>query len=174
MVAASKPPVSMKFRVTPGARLRKADADILGPAFEAIKKAGPLTAESVLAAAKPGTALHRFFEWNDKKAAHEYRLEQARRLIRSIEVVIEDGKGKTVAMKGFFSVENAQGARSYEPMEFVFNTPDLSDQVIAEAHAQLQSWLERYKKYAWAKSAVPKVVAALRAIKKPSKRKRTR
>lgn len=45
--------------------------------------AGTLTPEAVLAdAADPTSVLHSCFEWDDSKAAHQYRLDQARGLIR--------------------------------------------------------------------------------------------
>lgn len=46
-------------------------------------EAGTLTPEAVLAdAADPESVLHDCFEWDDTKAAHQYRLDQARSLIR--------------------------------------------------------------------------------------------
>lgn len=170
-MTSGKPNVKMTFRVTPGARLRKADAQVLGEIFERLKSTGPLTAERVLQeATRQGSVLHRFFEWSDQKAAHAYRLTQARQLLRSIEVVIEDAKGKQVPMKAFYSVRDADGQRAYEAMEFVFDTPDLADQVIEQARAQLESWKTRYARYTWAKDAVPAIAAALKAIKMATKK----
>lgn len=162
--------VNMKFRVAPGARVRAADADILGQIFERLKSSGPLTAERVLGEAMNShSELHKYFEWDDDKAAHQYRLTQARALLRSIEVVVEDAKGKEVHMKAYYSVKDAEGSRGYESMDFVFSTPDLADQVISEAFAQLESWRARYGKYQWAKAAMPSITAALRAVKKAAK-----
>ncbi len=171
----AKTNVTMKFRVAPGSRLRQADVDILGATLERLKSTGPLTADRVLdEAADAKSPLHKYFEWDDRKAAHQYRLEQARRLIRSIEVVIEDAKGKDVALKAYYNVADAEGQRSYEPMEFVFSSPDLSDQVIEQARTQLEAWRARFAKYSWAKNAVPHVAAALKAMKAATKRpKRT-
>jgi hypothetical protein len=169
-MTAGKPSVRMTFRVTPGARIRKADAQVLGDTFAKLKSTGPLTAERVLAeATNPRSQLHRYFEWDDAKAAHSYRVEQARKLIRSIEVVIEDAKGKEIPMRAFYSVRDAEGQRNYESMQFVFETPDMADQVVAEALAQLESWKTRYSKYAWARGAIPSITAALRSVKKAKK-----
>lgn len=167
MTQTRKSSVKVEFRVVPGSRLRKGDAVILGTAFERIKASGKdLTAETLLAdAATQSSALHRFFEWDNNKAAHQYRLEQARRLIRSVEVVLEDAKGKKVPMRAYFSVRNTEGTQSYQPMEYVFDSPDLTDQVKEDAKTQLEGWLARFKRYEWAESAAPGVVAALRALK---------
>lgn len=171
-MTAGKPPVKMMFRVTPGSRIRKNDAKVLGETFERIKASGkPLTAETVLdEATNPRSPLHRFFEWDDKHAAHMFRLEQARRLVRSIEVVLEDAKGKQVPMRAYYSVKDADGQRAYEPMEFVFETPDLADQVIDQAVSQLEAWKAKYARYTWARGAIPGIAAALRAVKKATKK----
>lgn len=45
-----------------------------------------LDAENVVLAAKdPESPLHDYFEWDDSKAAHTYRLVQARRIIRTVQ-----------------------------------------------------------------------------------------
>lgn len=170
-MTAGKPNVKMTFRAAPGSRLRQGDVEALGQALERLKSTGPLTAERVLhEAMNAKSVLHKYFEWDDHKAAHQYRLEQARRVIRSIEVVIEDAKGKQVPMKAYYNVADAEGQRSYEPMSFVFETPDLADQVIEQAQSQLEAWKTRFAKYQWAKGAMPHVMAALRAVKAATKK----
>jgi chorismate mutase len=48
---------------------------------------GILEAEDVLSAASnPKSPLHPMFEWDDRTAAHNYRLDQARELIRSVHI----------------------------------------------------------------------------------------
>ena len=62
------------------------------------KNDGVLHPEAVVGFARnPKTALHSAFEWNNTKAAEQYRIEQARRLIRvMVEVVPGDSKETTV------------------------------------------------------------------------------
>jgi hypothetical protein len=43
----------------------------------------------VIAATDKSSPLHRYFEWDDGKAAHQHRLDQARRLIGSVRVLVE-------------------------------------------------------------------------------------
>jgi len=58
-------------------------------ALQTLERAGKLTAEDVVAAArKRESPLHGCFEWDDNKAAECWRLEQARGLIRSVQVTI--------------------------------------------------------------------------------------
>ena len=50
---------------------------------------GRITPQAVVdEASDPKHPLHKLFEWDDSAAARKYRLDQARELIRSVEVVI--------------------------------------------------------------------------------------
>lgn len=52
--------------------------------------AGRLTPEAVVdVASDPASPLHEQFEWDDSEAAHKYRIEQARTLIRSVKVLVQ-------------------------------------------------------------------------------------
>lgn len=54
---------------------------------------GLLTPDAVVSeAASKSSVLHDLFEWDGKKAAHAWRIEQARTLIRSVRVVITNHK----------------------------------------------------------------------------------
>lgn len=72
---------------------KKAVQQAITEALEAIRKRdkdGLLKPEAVVRAARnKESPLHRLFEWDDKKAAHAWRLEQARELIRSVRVDVE-------------------------------------------------------------------------------------
>lgn len=166
MVAAAAPAVSMTFRVVPGARLKKGDADVVGRELIRLRKTGPLTKERLVdEAARRGSPLRRFFEWSDRAAAHQYRIEQAGYLLRSIEIVVEDAKGKLVALKAFYNVNTEAGGRRWEPMQFAFDDVELADQVVRDAYAQLEGWIARFKKYEWAAKAIPLAAKALSSIK---------
>jgi hypothetical protein len=68
-----------------------------GPVYRELEKIranhnGQLLAEDVLNAARnPRSPLYKYFQWNDQKAAHQYRMWTARSLIRSI-IIIENKK----------------------------------------------------------------------------------
>lgn len=56
---------------------------------------GELTVETILKDAKKRSSpLHDYFQWDDAKAAHEWRKEQARRLIRGVRLVIHESETK--------------------------------------------------------------------------------
>jgi hypothetical protein len=56
-----------------------------------LEKRGRLTPRDLVDAARdPSSPLHSEFEWDDGKAADDWRIEQARRLIRSVKVMVDE------------------------------------------------------------------------------------
>jgi hypothetical protein len=75
-------------------RIRQAREEVKAALLNLDKANGGLRPSEVVAAAKPKSSpLHNEFEWNDTKAGEEYRLYQARHLIRVcvITAKAEDG-----------------------------------------------------------------------------------
>jgi alkylated DNA nucleotide flippase Atl1 len=82
-----------RYSFKEGSQFNQKSAQKVGETLSGMTKSSPLTAERVVGEAKrEASPLHKFFEWNNQKAAKEYRLEQARRLMRSVVVVYESAK----------------------------------------------------------------------------------
>jgi hypothetical protein len=77
---------------------------------------GSLTPENVLDASRDESALlHTLFQWDDSKAAHQFRLQQARSILNNIEVnVISDGESRTIPV---FEVVNLGEGRVYKSIQ---------------------------------------------------------
>lgn len=72
-----------------GISSRDAVKNVLGKLYHSTKG---LTAEAVVQEAKkPSSPLHPLFEWDDGKAAEQWRLHRARNLIRAVRVIKVDG-----------------------------------------------------------------------------------
>lgn len=98
-----------------------------------VERDGELTAESVLREARRKTSpIHSYFEWDDTEAANQYRLEQARRLIRRVRVTIFD-----TPVREFTFVPSTG---SYKPTEEVMSTPDYRDEVIRRFRADARAF----------------------------------
>ena len=91
---------------------------------------------------KPDAPLHEAFEWNDTTAAHEYRVEQAKYLLRSIEVTVEPQKQKK-PVRAFVSVVRDKD-RSYTSVSHALSDPELRRQVLMQALRELEAWRERH------------------------------
>lgn len=79
---------------------------------------GRITAETVLKAAEnKKSPLHELFQWDDDKAAHNYRLQQARIFINNIEVVyVSDGEEKRIPAFEIIRKENSQSYKHIETL----------------------------------------------------------
>lgn len=151
------------FQFQDGAHLR-GDAQVVGERLEAIRaKKGTLTPDLVLGDAKNiRSPLHEYFEWDDSKAAHQHRVEQARYLIRSVTVVYEAGEPaparqahiETVPLaptapprpvRAFVSVQRDDGGRGYESTAVAMNDADMRRQVLERAHGEMAAVGRRYR-----------------------------
>jgi hypothetical protein len=83
----------MVYQFRKGSRVSGVKAQDVGEVLAGIReKHGMLETEMVLQeASKKRSKIHAAFEWDDGKAGHEFRLIQARKMIRSISVILEDG-----------------------------------------------------------------------------------
>lgn len=94
------------------------DPDLAEKEFKKIeKKYKKLTPEIILEASRNEEALfHSLFEWEDSKAAEQYRLQQARTIINNIEItIISDGIEKTYPV--FEIVPSEGGGREYKNID---------------------------------------------------------
>jgi hypothetical protein len=85
---------------------------------------GKLTPEQVVAeAADSSSPLHDKFEWDDAVAGHLYRLEQARGLIRKVQVVVEQTQVRAFV--------HLRSAGSYTPIRDAMSNVDTRAEVLA-------------------------------------------
>ena len=73
-----------------------------------------LTPEVVVCAAEDNNSiLHKLFEWDDNKAAYNWRLQQARTILNNIEVtIITDGEPREIAV--FEVTTRSEGYKSVD------------------------------------------------------------
>lgn len=125
----------------------KVDAKVAGKELERIKERdGKITPVALLEDAKArNNPLHKAFEWSDTKAAHEYRLWQARHLINSIIVVVRGGNSEAskTPKRAFISVR-VDKKKQYSPRAQVLSEADLRLQMVNQAIRELISWRDRY------------------------------
>jgi hypothetical protein len=80
---------------------------------------GSLTAETVLNASKEKDALlHPLFQWDDTKAAHQFRLQQAKTIINNVQVnVIREGVEIQIPVYEIVRVDEGRQYKSIETMD---------------------------------------------------------
>lgn len=134
----------MIYRWKDGARFG-VDAQKAGTELERIRVRhnGRLEPEWVVHAAKSErNPLHPLFEWDDTVAAQNWRVDQARGVIRSVEVVVEQAEEST-PIRAFVSVIRGND-RSYTSVEHAMSDPALRQQVLRAALKELEAWRSRY------------------------------
>src|SRR5262245_44057464 len=111
--------------------------DEIRKALERIyKRDGSVTASAVVdAASKESSPLHNYFTWDDSEAAHQYRLTQARTLIKRVRVIAPDGVEEQI----FHVPSITRGEGEYQIRSVVVSQPDAYERAMAAALSDLAS-----------------------------------
>lgn len=113
--------------------------------------AGRLTPDNVVDAAQDeASPLHQCFEWNDDAAAHMFRVEQARHLIRSVRVDVTTSR-HTVRVPAFVhDPECERGEQGYVSIRQLSSDEDKSREVVIAEFSRAASALRRARSVAMA------------------------
>lgn len=140
-----------RYEIAEGARFqagaKKDDPNIIGQHIELLRRQqhGELTPNDVVADARnPNSPLHSFFEWDDGQAAEQYRLQQARGLIRAVVAVYVREDAPAVRTKAFVHI-NEPGAQHYRSADHALSQTHTRDMVLRRALDELKQWRKRYK-----------------------------
>lgn len=121
-------------------------AQIVGETLMQInEKHGTVKPETVVHEAKRKShPLHPFFEWDNDKAADEFRKEQARYLIRSVRIIQQVKNEEPKLIRVFHNVEDTEEiGRGYQPLVHIMNSEDLKQQAISYSIQYLQQARKR-------------------------------
>lgn len=94
-------------------------------------------------ATPPDSEMHPLFNWDDAAAAHQHRLDQARRVIRSIRVVSEEVVETAPTFVHVSLVHDDGVTNGYMP--FASATEEQQAQVLRSALGQLRGLQRRYE-----------------------------
>jgi hypothetical protein len=132
-----------------GKRISDKDARLINQELEVIEKTkGRLTttetAEELVRRSRPASSpTHHLFTWDDKEAADERRLDQARSLIRAVYVVFAELPDQK-PVRARVNVEYG-GKRGPVTMRRVLQSADLTQQLLEKAQVDLEIWSARYE-----------------------------
>lgn len=138
------------FEFAEGARFQTGavhDAGAVGLHLELLRAEGKgeLTPEDVLADAKhDNSPLHSYFEWDDGAAAEQYRLQQARGLIRAVVAVYTHEDKPATRTKAYVHISDP-GAPHYREASHAMSHSRTRKMVLERAWKELQAWRQRYK-----------------------------
>jgi len=98
--------------------------EVVRAALADIAKKGRLTPDGVLEAARdPAHPLHGHFDWDNESAGHSWRIEQARKLIRSVRVTVVF-ETDTLAAPFYVRDPSAERAQGYVSVETARKEPE--------------------------------------------------
>lgn len=120
----------------------KTDANIAGAVCAEMEAAGTLTAGNLVEASRPKDApLHKEFEWNNTKAAEEWRKHQARNIIHSLVLVTEPGTDSE-SVRAFFKIETR--SNNYESIVAIVRDENKYESLKAAALRELKVFQRKY------------------------------
>jgi hypothetical protein len=127
----------------------KFNPQVIGEHLDGLQaKRGQLTPRLVVEDAKRKTSpTHGIFTWNNDEAAQQYRLAQARQLLRSITVVVsvqKDGRDSDITSRAFVVVTKPEG-RVYEPVSVALKDADMRAELLTQATRELGSFRKKYQ-----------------------------
>lgn len=95
----------------------------------------------VKVAEDPKSILHSHFTWDDSEAAHQFRLEEARKLIRvTISIIPKVETPERV----WISLNSDRGENGYRKLVSVLSDSDLRAQLLEEAKSELNYFRRKY------------------------------
>lgn len=107
---------------------------------------GILRPEDVIKAAKAeSNPLHSAFTWDNTRAAHLWRLEQARHLIRVSVEYIEQAPKKPMRVFVSLTTERKDGVKGYRDTIQVLTTKQLRQQLLEDARADMVLFRNKYQ-----------------------------
>lgn len=96
-------------------------------------------------ARSPRSPLHSVFQWDDTKAADEYRIWQARELIqRTFRVISVNGKEMKVQVFVSLKPDRNVPGGGYREMSFVLSNEDMRSQLLKQAIEEMKFFAEKY------------------------------
>lgn len=88
------------------------------------------------------TALHSAFTWDDTEAAREYRLWQARQVIRVCVTVRDEVKGPPI--RTYVSLYEDRGENGYRLLDDVLSDEEMASRLLTQALGELNTWRAKY------------------------------
>jgi hypothetical protein len=123
---------------------------------------GVLRPEDVVVFARnKRTALHSEFEWDDAKASAEYRLWQARTVIRVAVTVLPSPHADQEPVRAYVSVasDRVRPGGGYRPLADVMTNDEMRSEMVIEALNEVKRWRRKYDR-------IRELVPIFRAIDK--------
>ena len=123
----------------------KRDHEAIRAELERLKSDGIIRPMDVVSAARKKTSpLHDWFQWDDGEAAHQYRLIQARNLLR-VYVKVDEVENEPVQAFVSLTTDRVKEGGGYRAMAEVMSDDALREQLLHDAFVQLGNMRKKYQ-----------------------------
>lgn len=156
----------------PGSNRWGLPAQLVGEALADIEtRDGRVTPTVVVDNARPVDApLHKAFDWNDETAAENWRLEQARHLIRAVAVRQIGDHSPPEPVRAFVSIITDDDDREYLSTVTVMGDAEKRARFIARALEEIETWRRRHEAF----DELARIFEAIDAVKNKPRRRSAR
>lgn len=140
----------IRYSKVPKCRFSNRDVQIIGPEITRIFHThGESKPHVIVDEARPITSpLHPYFEWNDQKAAEEHRIDQARYILRCIQIeIIAPNSNNHVVVNIASSITRPQIGPVYQQTNVLLGNRSDRRQLLENAWAELRSFMNRYRDF---------------------------
>lgn len=123
----------------------KRDHDAIRAELERLKSQGVIRPADVVKAAKrKASPLHNWFQWDDGEAAQQFRLIQARNLLR---VYVKVQASELEPVQAFVSLtsDRTKPGGGYRAMTEVLGDDAMRDQLLRDAFVQFRNMQQKYR-----------------------------
>ncbi len=126
-------------------------------------------------AENPDSVMHGFFEWDNRRAAAAYRIQQARQLLGRLKVIYHDELGKEVRVREYIRLvheaPSTHELRSgYFPRAKAMTNSGLEQQCVERSITELESWMNRWRGFKRIEAAYVGVQASLAQLRRLKQR----
>lgn len=131
-----------------GSRISVARARVVWNEMKKIRaERGSATPAHIVESARDKRSpLHDEFEWDDRKAGHAHRLNQAAALVRSVDVIIQsDPDDKPRRIRALVSVTTKGIGQEYIPSVEALSIKEYREQMLVDALRELDAFKRKYR-----------------------------
>jgi hypothetical protein len=123
----------------------------------------------------PKSVMHGFFEWDNRRAAAAYRIQQARQLLGRLKVIYHDALGNEIRVREYIRLVHEAPAThelraGYFPRTRALTNSGLEQQCVERAISELESWMNRWRGFHRIEAAYAGVQASLAQLRRLKQR----
>jgi len=142
--------VGPQFKARPKCIYNDEQAEEIGNNLEVIRQfhGGEVKPVEILEfAADKNSQLNKYFEWDNDKAGHKYRLSQARYMLSHVYIVVDASNGPE-EVRAFISVSSeVHKGKRYTSVDNALTNENYREQTLSKALREVRLWQNKYGQY---------------------------